>query len=227
MPARVKIGLALILSIGLWPVLPQDFAAPLTIAGITVSVLAEMLLGLTIGLVVTIIFTGLQLAGLAISQQMGISIADVFNPDFNESSDALGMLYYWVGLMMFLAIGGHRMLVGSLLDSFRAIPLGGFSVGDKAMGLVSGAMTASFLMAFKVSLPAVLALFLTSVAMGLIGRTVPQLNIMTAGFALRTTLGMLLIAATMLAVMRVFLGTIEQSMLQLNSAISGWALPTK
>jgi len=222
-PAQVKIALTLILTIGLWPILPHGFALPLTLPAMGIAVVAELLIGLAIGLVVTVIFAGLQLAGLAISQQMGISLAEVFNPDFGDSSEVVSMLYYWVGMMIFLAIGGHRLLIGSVLDSFRTVPLGGFAVNEKVMGLLTGAMTASVLMAFKMSLPVVLALFLTSVSMGLINRTVPQLNILTAGFALRTSLGMLLAAATLMAMMKVFLGAIEQALLQLNGAISGWA----
>lgn len=222
-PPRVKIALTLVLSLALWPVAPHGAALPPTLPAILVAVGSELLVGLTIGLVLTTLFAGLQLAGLAVSQQMGISLADVFNPDFNESADVVAVLYYWVGLMIFLAIGGHRLLIGSLVDSFRLVPVGGFVMNAKVLALVSGAMTASFIMAFKISLPVVLALFLTSVAMGLINRTVPQLNILTAGFAIRSSAGMLLAAATMVAMMSVFLGAIEHGLGQLNGAISGWA----
>ncbi|MDD4890292.1 MAG: flagellar biosynthetic protein FliR [Phycisphaerae bacterium] len=221
-PPRVKVALALVLSLAIWPALPHNGMLPVTLPAIITGVLAELLVGLTMGFVVTIVFSGLQIAGLAISQQMGISLADVFNPDFNESADVVSVLYYWIGLVIFLAIGGHRMLLGSLVDSFGLIPPGGFVLNERTMALVTGAMTASFVMAFKVSLPVVLALFMTSVAMGLINRTVPQMNILTVGFAVRSSLGMLLAAATLVAVMGVFTGAIEHAMGQLNSAISGW-----
>jgi flagellar biosynthetic protein FliR len=222
-PAQVKIGLSVILALGLWPVLPHTLAMPPTLPGIVAGIVGEMLLGLAIGMAVTILFGGLQLAGLAVSQQMGISLAEVFDPNFGDTSEVVGTLYYWVGLMLFLAIGGHRLLIGAVLDSFKIIPLGGAVVSTKATGLLTGALTASVVMAFKMSLPVVLTLFLTSVAMGLISRTLPQLNIMTAGFALRTSLGLLMAAVMLAAMMRVFLGTIEQAMLQLNTTISGWA----
>lgn len=221
-PGKVKVGLSLILAIALWPVLGQQMFVPPTLPAIIAAALAELLVGLTIGLSVAIIFAGVQLAATTISQQMGIGLADVFNPEFGESSDVLGVLSYWVGLMIFLAIGGHRMLIGSLLDSFVLIPPGGFVVNDKVIGLLAGALSSAFVMAFKMSLPVVLALFLASIALGLINRTVPQLNILTAGFAIRTSVGMLLVAATIVAMMAVFLGTIEQAMLQVNGAISQW-----
>ena len=222
-PAQVKIGLSVIIAFGLWPALPHTLAMTPTLPGIVVGIVGEMLLGLAIGMAVTILFGGLQLAGLAISQQMGISLAEVFDPNFGDTTEVLGTLYYWIGLMLFLAIGGHRLLIGAVLDSFRIIPLGGVAVGPKATGLLVGALTASMIMAFKMSLPIVLTLFLTSVSIGLISRTLPQLNIMTAGFALRTTLGLLMGAIMLTAMMRVFLSMIEQAMLQLNTTISGWA----
>lgn len=220
-PPRVKIALTLMLAAALWPVLPQQMVLP-SIAVVVVGVAGELLIGLLIGLAITTIFSGLQLAGTMIGQQMGVALAEVFNPAFEDQTDVIGVLLYWLGLLVFLAIGGHRLMVSGLLDSFKAVPLGGLSVGGDIVGMLSGMLSASFVMAFKMAIPAVLALFLVSVAMGLINRTVPQLNILTAGFALRTTVGMLVLAATLVAAMRVFGGTIEDAMLTLNRALSSW-----
>lgn len=221
-PPRVKIALTLVLTIAVWPTLPRVVPLPDTLAGVAVGVGSELLVGLTIGLAVSTIFAGLQLAGLTIGQQMGVALGDVFNPGFDDSVDVMGAGLYWVGLVMFLLIGGHRMLLGSLIDSFRLVPAGAFTVDARWVGLLGGMLTAAFLMAFKIALPVVLSLFLVSVAMGLVNRTVPQFNILTAGFAIRAGVGLLLLAATLMATLSVLHGTVEHAMDTLNVALSKW-----
>ncbi|MCG3180657.1 MAG: hypothetical protein BIFFINMI_03020 [Phycisphaerae bacterium] len=220
-PVKVRVGLTLVIAFALWPVLPQRVVWPISPVGIAVAIACETLIGLLMGLAITTIFSGLQLAGTMIGQQMGIALADVFNPAYQDNDDLMGVVFFWMGLMVFLAIGGHRMLMSGLLDSFRAVPLGGFAPDGTTVNVLTGMLAASFVMAFKMALPTVLALFLVAVAMGLINRTVPQLNILTAGFPLRAVLGLLVLAATVTAAMRVFGGTIENALWQVNQVIGG------
>jgi flagellar biosynthetic protein FliR len=221
-PVRVRIALVIVIAMAAWPVLPMQALPQLSLPAIAIAVASEMLIGLTLGLGLTIIFSGLQLVGTMIGQQMGVSLADVFNPAFNDNADLLGVLFYWMGLMIFLAIGGHRMLMSGVLGSFNAVPLGGFSAGSEVLSMLTALMSASFAMAFKMALPAVLALFLTAIALGLINKTVPQLNILSAGFPLRALVGMLVMVATVTAMMRVFGGVLEDTLFSIGRVIDTW-----
>jgi flagellar biosynthetic protein FliR len=151
------------------------------------------LLGLTLGFGVTLLFSGVQLAGQVISQMSGMSLGDVFNPGVDDNIPLFSQLLYLVALTIFLIAGGHRMVMAGLLDTFAALPLGGMSVPDSLGEMVVTLLVQSFSLGVRTAAPATLALLLASLVMGVISRTLPQLNVMAFGFGLNalTTFGIL------------------------------------
>jgi len=167
---------------------PGQLAAPVvwpaSLAGYLVMIGGELLLGLTLGFGVMLLFSGVQLAGQVISQMSGMSLGDVFNPGVDDNIPLFSQLLYLVALAIFLMLGGHRMLMSGLLDTCVSLPLGAASIPDSLGEMVVDLLVQSFSLGVRTAAPATLALLLASLVMGVISRTLPQLNVMAFGFGL-------------------------------------------
>lgn len=199
-PARVKVMLALALSACVYPALiapgspAQPMIAPVIAGGLSLPqlagvVVAEMGIGLVIGFGASLPLIAMQVGGRMIDQQIGLGLAGIFNPDFDEQTGVVGEFFYIMALAVFLILGGHRLLLGTLIGSFSHVPLGGFAADVRVVQLVLGMATVMFELAIRVAAPLLCLVFLESVALGFVARTVPQLNILSVGFPVRILLG--------------------------------------
>jgi flagellar biosynthesis protein FliR len=153
----------------------------------------EALLGLLLGLGINILFAGIQVAGQVVSQMSGLSLADVFNPAFEEDVSVFSQLFYFLTLAVFVAVGGHRIVTEALLQSFAWAPPGHAAMGDNVVEVLTAILTQSFALGIRASAPILAALLLSNIVLGLISRTLPQINVLAVGFGLNSllTLGML------------------------------------
>lgn len=177
----VAVALALLLAplaVGRVETPPQTIGAWLVVAG------GEALVGLMLGLGVRIMFTGLQVAGGLISQMSGLQLAEVFNPAMGGSVPVFSQLLLLVATAVFLLIGGHRQLIEALLDSFAGVPTGHATFSASAVQGVTTLVANSFVLGLRAAVPAVVALLLATLIVGFIGRTLPQLNVMSLGFGI-------------------------------------------
>lgn len=144
----------------------------------------EALVGLLIGLFAYIIMAAIQVAGGFIDFQMGFAIANVIDPQTGAQSPITGQYLYIIAILFLLLIDGHHLLIHGLLYSFDIISLEQFiSIENPELILVGFAQM--FLIAFQLAIPIVGSLFLVDVALGLIARTVPQLNVFVVGLPLK------------------------------------------
>lgn len=193
-PVRVRALLAFSISV---LVLPSQWDTPVADPGTNLHYLiflgSELIIGLTLGLGIVILFSGIQLAGQMIGRIGGMMLADVFDPSAGESVPLFSRFLYLTSLAVFLLIGGHRAVMAALLDTFSVLPPGSGTVpihiGETFVILV----TQSFSLGIRAAAPVVTALLLSTLVMGLISRTLPQLNILAVGFGANAliTFGML------------------------------------
>ncbi len=155
----------------------------------------ELLIGFVIGFGATLPLMGAQMGGRIIDQQIGLGIAEFFNPDLNDTTGVLGEFFFITTLTLFVLVNGHRAMLEAVAGSFDRIPLGGMSVGSDMGGFMLGMATLMLDLALRVSGPLLSLVLLESVAMGFIARTVPQLNILSVGFPLRILIGLGLLVA--------------------------------
>lgn len=129
-----------------------------------------------------------------VGQQAGLAMGRVFNPIQNQQTTLIGQVYSIVLMVVFLLVGGHRAMVAALLDSFKVIPMlsGGFD--QSVVVLLAEMMAASFILAIRLAAPVLIALMMTSLAMGFLSRTMPQLNILSVGFQVRIMTGVAIAA---------------------------------
>lgn len=193
-PIPVKILLSVILGLAVTARLTSPVAMPDTWVSLVMGIGGEMLIGATIGYVTSLIFVGVQMGAEQMAQQMGIALASVFNPMVEDTTNALGGLFDLTVLAIFLVIGGHRAMIGALMDSFGQVPLMGFSVQVELLDAVLSLLKASFVLAMKLAAPTLVALFLATISMGIIQKTMPQLNILSVGFQVRVLLALIILA---------------------------------
>jgi flagellar biosynthetic protein FliR len=209
-PIRLRalfvIGLAALVT----PCVRADRGFPDTVGGLVLAMGGEILLGMLIGLAVRICFLGLQMGGLLIAQESGLAFGQIADPSTGDTQSVLSTLYLQLGAVVYLIVGGHRVLVAACLDSFQTIPLLGDS-GSCLAGadLVIDAMAVGGQIAVRVAAPAVVTLFLVNVAMGFVSRTVPQINIATVGFSLKGLVAFFVIAISLPSAMAAFTDALE------------------
>lgn len=150
-------------------------------------IIKEVLVGVLIGLIGYIIISAVQVAGGLIDFQMGFAIANVMDPQTGAQSPITGQYFYIIALLFLLSVDGHHILIDGIVNSYSFIPIDVFvpfengSIAD----FVIRAFNSMFLIAFQIAVPIVGCLFLVDVALGIIARTVPQLNVFVVGLPLK------------------------------------------
>jgi flagellar biosynthetic protein FliR len=148
----------------------------------------ELLIGLSLGMGIVILFSGIQLAGQLIGRVSGLMLADVFDPAVGVSVPLFSRLLFFVSMAVFVCIGGHRMVMAALLDTFQAIPPGGGGLPLSVAAALEELLAQSFSLGIRAAAPMVTAVLLSTLVLGLISRTLPQLNILAVGFGLNSML---------------------------------------
>jgi len=150
--------------------------------------LCEALVGMLFGLGITILLSGIQLTGQIISQLGGTALADTFDPTLNENISVFPHFLYFLTLTMFVLLDGHRLVIDALLDSYSWLPPGKASLGTSYVDALITILGQSFLLGMRAAAPAMTALLLATIVLGLIGRTLPQINILAVGFSINALL---------------------------------------
>lgn len=193
-PLRVRILLAFVIGVAIYPILNGIGAVTpgelrLDLFALAPLVAMEIMVGLVIGLVASLPLIAMQMGGLLMGQQMGLGFATFYNPAVGDEADVIGQLLFFLALVGFLLISGHEAIMTAVMNSFGHVPLGGFVPDYGLVSFVTGVLLAAFEVAIRVAAPVLAIIFLQSIAMGFISRTVPQLNILSLGFPLRILVG--------------------------------------
>jgi flagellar biosynthetic protein FliR len=205
LPRRVRALLAVALSLLVTPVYLGTTLPPVEqITQYGRLLVNEVLVGLLLGLGLNILFSGIQVAGQVVSQMSGLSLADVFNPGIEEDASVFSQLFYFLTMAVFVAIGGHRILTEALLETFAAAPPGHAVLGAGFLDVLTGILTQSFALGISAAAPLLVALLLSNLILGLVSRTLPQINVIAVGFGLNSLLAMGLLSVSLGAVAYTF-----------------------
>lgn len=193
-PGPVKLGLSLLVSLLLLMTLQARVPerAVGNIFALSSAAGGEIFVGLAIGYSAFLFFSAIQMAGQIIDIQVGFGLVNVVDPGGSEQVSVVGQFYYIVALLYFLALDGHHYLLKAAGDSFLLIPPGGLSWVNHAGAAgpkISEFFTRLFVIALQVAGPSVATLFLTNITMGLLSRTIPQMNVFIVGMPLNILVG--------------------------------------
>ena len=204
LPNNFRVVTALAIALLISTSVPDPLIEARTMIDLVVMMVGELSIGLILGGFLQMMFQALQLAGQVAGTQFGLALARLVNPQFDDQVSTTGLVYLTIASLIFLVTGGHREMFAALLETFAVLPLGGVVLDESIAGLALVLLHRSMIFAARVAAPATVAMVLTEIAMGFVGRTVPQLNILSVGFSLRIIVGVTITMASLPTVGLVF-----------------------
>lgn len=204
LPARLRLVFALLLTVVMAPMLPPAPPLDFFTAEALVLVVRELLLGLVIGLALQLVFEAVALGGELLSFSMGLSFAQMNDPLRGTASPILASFLQALAVLSFLALGGHLALVEWLRDSFVLQPISSAPMTTAMLLPLVQEGSHLFAGALRVALPGVCALLLVNLAFGVMNRAAPSLNMMSVGFPISLTAGLVILALSLGSIQSVF-----------------------
>lgn len=202
-PQHVKIGLAGLIALLLAPVVAPG-PAPETLFELAAVAAREIFVGLSMGFVVALFFFSLQLAGQLMDVPIGFGMVNVLDPHFGGQVPILGQFQNVLAVLIYFSIGGHHAMLRAVADSYSFIPVGGAQWNGALAQIVVDAVSSMFFLGVRIGLPVMAAAFLTDVALGIVNRAVPQINVFITGYPIKVALGLF----TVVVVLPVYVGVL-------------------
>ncbi len=199
LPGRYRALLVFMLALGVYPTLNLSpvVALELSLVSLAPILAAEVLIGVVIGIFALMPLVAVQIAGVATGQQMGLGLGQVVNPAADIEADQLGQILFMAALAMFIYLGGLDLMFGTVIETFKHVPPGGWGLDRTPLDLLTGLLSSAFVMAVRIALPVLVMLLLESLSLGFLMKTVPSINIMTVGFPIRLLLGLFVLLASL------------------------------
>lgn len=197
-PPQVKIGLSGILSLVLLPLVKSTLGTtpPTTLYGMAAILLGQALIGLMIGIVVSLIFVAVRVGGDLIDYQMGFTQAATFNPQFNETVSPIASFQYRYALVLYLIANGHWLLLAALERSFGALPVEQLSI-TKLTGSFTDISFTMLVAGLQIAAPAAAVLLVTDIAFAFLNRAMPSMQVFYVGMPVKILVGFVVVIAAL------------------------------
>jgi len=198
-PTQMKIGLALIMSIAIFPVVQSTMSSPPSrgVFELGTYLFGEITIGFAIGYTARLIFTAVQIAGTIIDFQMGFGVVNVIDPQTESSVSVTAQFQNILAILLFLTLDAHHIIIQAVTQSFFLIDISQIHLGASAPELILNFFASSFAVAVRIAAPAMAILFFIAVGLGLVARTVPQMNVFIVGFPLQIGIGLIMVGISM------------------------------
>jgi flagellar biosynthetic protein FliR len=208
-PNRVKLGLGIMLTLIIMPTLPPlpQFEI-FSFQGLLILI-QQLVIGLAIGFSMRLVFSAVDLAGQLIGMSMGLGFATFYDPQSQGQSAAVNQFLVLLTMLIFLSLDGHLMIVTAIANSFISMPiaLGGGGINPMKIAMWGETIFSAGLL---LALPAVTALLITNMALGILTRTAPQLNLFGIGFPVTLSVGFVVLALALPSMLKPIENLIEQ-----------------
>lgn len=195
-PARVKIGLSVLLAIIIAPTIPSIPQVALGSPQGLLIIIQQIIIGVAMGFTMRLIFTAVEMAGEFAGLQMGLGFASFYDP---VNASFTPVIAQWLGViatLAFLALNGHLLLISALAESFQTLPIGSM-MPIKSFFDVAAWGGSIFAYALQITLPILAALLITNLALGILTRAAPQLNLFAVGFPITLAIGFFVLILSM------------------------------
>lgn len=215
-PARIRLALSVAFAVALFPVLPEPPAvSPFSPAGV-VLVFQQVMIGIAIGFTIQMVFDAVVIGIQTVSMSMGLGFAIFIDRQNGVQVPVLSQLHLLIAMLLFLSLDGHLMLVRLLAESFQIVPVAAGGLNAEAFWLVASWGTVLFVGALKVALPAATALLIVNVAIGVISRAAPALNLFAVGLPMTMLVGYVVLFATLPTLEQTLLFLLEEALLSID-----------
>jgi len=191
-PVVFKAALAFAVSILLLPVVDVVVTVKdLNLMAFVIGIFSEIAIGVTIGLSVKLLFSGIQLAGQIAGYQMGFAVANVVDPATSLQIPILAQFYNLTAMLVFLAINAHHIFFMAVVDSYKILPPLSMHISPQLVDMMMRLAANMFVVAIKVGAPLIAVMLMVSVGLGLVARTVPQIHIFIVAMPLKILIGLI------------------------------------
>ena len=190
-PAQVKIGLTVLVGFMLMPTVTMPAVGNAT--GLAIVVARELAIGLALGMSIRALVAAAELAGQLAGFQMGLSYAAIVDPQSGVRNNLLASLYGNLAVITFLLMNGHHAFLRALGESYRSLPMGAGHIGSSLPQTVMSLLGLVFSFGTRLAAPLVLVLVITELALALVARSAPALNLMAVGAPVRLIIGLVLL----------------------------------
>ena len=210
-PGRIKVGLILFVSIAVFPVVrATPMHDPKSLFELVVNLFSEITIGLAVAYSARLMFTAVQIAGTVVDFQMGFGVVNVIDPQTETQVSVTAQFQNILAILFFLALDAHHIIIGAIVESFFLINPFQINFSTFTPEIILLLFKATFVTAVKIAAPIMAILFFISVGLGLVARTVPQMNVFIVGFPLQIGVGLLMVGLSMSFFSIVVQGQIEQ-----------------
>ena len=197
-PAVFKMGLCFTITLVLYPIVRlEPVAFGPSVIHYAIGIACEVVTGVIIGFLIRLVFTGVQLAGELAAFQMGFSVASVIDPTSGSQVPIISQLVYMFAILIFLTTNAHHWVLRALVESFTLIPPYGFHSSGDLMTRLTQAGAEMFENAVRAGSPVIVSLLLISLGLGLVGRTVPQMNVFMVATPVNILIGFLFLSLSL------------------------------
>jgi flagellar biosynthetic protein FliR len=196
-PVTTRIGLAIVMTILLMPGIPLMMTVdPLSMDGLLILI-NQFLIGISIGFVMRVIFSAIEMAGELIAVSMGLGFATFYNPQTQAQTIVISQFLSLLALAVFLSTNLHLVMLESFFDSFKTIPIDQISLAPIAFRDLAYWGSNIFSIGLQLSLPIVTTLLIANIALGILTKAAPQLNLFGIGFPITIGIGFLMLSIKM------------------------------
>ncbi len=194
----VKAGMSLILTWMVAPLInPELLVLPSSTLDFFIVAIQEVIIGLILSLFLRMIFAGLQIAGQMVGVQMGLSVANIMDPQTGVQSVIVAQFAYMLALLLFLIANGHHAIVKTLFESFEILPPGNLFISKSLYQMVIIMGHEMFVLSIKLMAPVMAILLLAQVGLGILAKLVPQINMLIVSFSINVALGLFFFGLTL------------------------------
>lgn len=203
-PAKVKLGFSLVLTLVIVPVVPPPPVVEAISGDALLIVIHQILIGASMGLALQLVFTMFVVGGQVIAYQMGLGFSQMVDPSSGTQVPVVSQFYIIVITLMFFVLNGHLLLVDTLVDSFRTIPVAPNGLSLNGIWSLISWGSNMYAGGVQIALPAIASILLINLTFAVVTRAAPQFNIFTIGFPVTMVMGFFIIMATLSTVLPQF-----------------------
>ncbi len=195
-PVQLRLGLGALTAFLLAPLLPAMSLDGLSLWTVVRLVFLEATAGLLLGFVCRMVFYALEMSGNLVGTDMGLMLSSSFNPLTNAATPAPGIILYWMALMLWLGLDLHHWMLASLQRSYALVPFGGLRPTEALLADIISRSSGLFVLGLQIAAPVMAVSFVITLVFSVLGRAVPQMNVFSESFPVRTLAGLAVFGLT-------------------------------
>ncbi len=220
-PVRLRVFLAAGIAVAVygWPGIADAAQPPTGLMELGMCLFGELLIGMGIGAIGGIPFIAIEMAGHIMGYQMGLALAQAYNPELDTNLNSLGSMMFYMGIVIFASIGGLEAMFLAVVQTFERVPVGTVDVTMNPAETILRVLTAGTEVALSIAMPVLAVIILLLIVIGFIMKTMPQINVMSVGFAVKIVFGVAMMLISIFTINEVIGAHFEWGIME----AVGWA----